>query len=186
MPRVAGAGGVVLELIVAPTITTSLLRPLLGIDRTAVGSIEFVAPRQHPFGGVIRRPGGRCVVEKSEQQRREIKATYRNRQWHPSVRLRLGGCSRKHKSNRSYYSLLSASMGSTAAARRAGIYIASTATVISKAAMPTKVVGSLALTPYTKLTNSLPAPNATAQPSITPGTTSQRPCPSMSCTTLPF
>jgi hypothetical protein len=47
---VASAGGVVLEFVISPTIPAGFGCPLLGIDRRAIGSIEFIGPDKYPFG----------------------------------------------------------------------------------------------------------------------------------------
>jgi hypothetical protein len=49
LASVASAGGVVLEFIISPTIAAGFRCPLLGIDWRAVGTVELIAPRQHPF-----------------------------------------------------------------------------------------------------------------------------------------
>jgi hypothetical protein len=47
---VASGSGVVLEFVISPTIAAGFGYPLLGIDRNAVSSIEFIAPGEYPFG----------------------------------------------------------------------------------------------------------------------------------------
>ena len=66
------------------------------------------------------------------------------------------------------YSYLSAIIGSTLVARRAGTRQATSATLLNKIAVAANVSGSVAVIPYRKLANSLVNPNAPPIPITTP------------------
>src|SRR5262245_62606595 len=79
------------------------------------------------------------------------------------------------------YSHLSATIGSTLVARRAGIQHASAATNINNSVMTTKVIGSTALTPNSIFDINRVSENEEASPSETPLATRliQRPTTSL-------
>ena len=75
------------------------------------------------------------------------------------------------------YSARRATIGSTLVARRAGIKLDSTATPMSTSEIMINVVGSVALTPKSKLDIKRVKMKAAARPKTTPIKTSFNPCP---------
>src|SRR5215468_9931998 len=83
------------------------------------------------------------------------------------------------------YSHLNATIGSTFAARRAGIQQATSATTVSKSAITTNVSGSVALTPNSKPDIRRVSATAAAEPIVTPIKARLIPCLMTSLSTLP-
>src|SRR5215471_12095462 len=85
---------------------------------------------------------------------------------------KLDGCwsRRTDSTNRLLHSYLSATMGSTFVALRAGLYTAKAATAASKPIAPTSVVGSAGLRPKSWLEIRRPAASAMGSPKVTPAT----------------
>jgi len=83
------------------------------------------------------------------------------------------------------HSYLSAIIGSTRSARRAGMKLAAKATPVSSSAIATKVTGSVALTPYNRLVITRVTINAANNPIRTPANVSINPWPATSFSTSP-
>src|SRR5207249_130330 len=75
------------------------------------------------------------------------------------------------------YSARSATMGSTPAARRAGVYLAASATAISPSADATDVNGSVGFTPNSSTANTRLVAYAAGSPIATPAAAIARPSP---------
>src|SRR5690349_21838799 len=83
-----------------------------------------------------------------------------------------------------YYSHLSATIGSTFAARRAGIQQAASATAASNNAIDAKVAGSVARVSNSIVAISRVSAHAADTPITTPADTSAIPCPMTNLSTL--